>query len=315
MTHRFQEPLQDGNIDNFFTLDTGNTWGFGLWYAPLKNLNLGFYRSSDLATYEASGQYELPRLGCFASSLRFGADWRTTGARPQSSLWAQAVLAYDFGKYVRITAVPTYLQRTNGDLGNFGGLPPFLPEPPHDLSCRPTGLPPELPQFTCSGLYENIFNVPVGASIAITHSITVHGEVYPRLSKVDAGGVGWAVTVEKSLLRHRFAFFAGNVKGTTVGQYAIAVPYAQPSEERLHRLQSLPGLEAEMTRGRGRAPRHFIPRAIGPRDPESTVPAETASRWRVTNRWRTMRLAWPPPSPRSPSPARRDRPPRRRSRP
>jgi len=198
--------------------------------APFKNLNLGFYRSSDLATYEASGQYELPRLGCFASSLRFGADWRTTGARPQSSLWAQAVLAYDFGKYVRITAVPTYLQRTNGDLGNFGGLPPFLPEPPHDLSCRPTGLPPELPQFTCSGLYENIFNVPVGASIAITHSITVHGEVYPRLSKVDAGGVGWAVTVEKSLLRHRFAFFAGNVKGTTVGQYAIAVPYAQPSK-------------------------------------------------------------------------------------
>jgi len=230
VTHRFQEPLQDGNIDNFFTLDTGNTWGFGLWYSPLKNLNMGFYRSSDLATYEASGQYELPRLGCFASSLRFGADWRTTGARPQSSLWAQAVLAYDFGKYVRITAVPTYLQRTNGDLGNFGGLPPFLPEPPHDLSCRPTGLPPELPQFTCSGLYENIFNVPVGASIAITHSITVHGEVYPRLSKVDAGGVGWAVTVEKSLLRHRFAFFAGNVKGTTVGQYAIAVPYAQPAK-------------------------------------------------------------------------------------
>ena len=76
VTHRFQEPLQDGNIDNFFTLDDGNTWGFGLWYAPLKNLNLGFYRSSNLATYEASGQYELPNLGCFASSLRFGAGQR-----------------------------------------------------------------------------------------------------------------------------------------------------------------------------------------------------------------------------------------------
>ncbi len=72
--------------------------------------------------------------------------------------------------------------------------------------------------------------MPVGASIAITHSITVHGEVYPRLSKVDSGGVGWAVTVEKSLLRHRFAFFAGNVKGTTADQYTIAVPYAQPAK-------------------------------------------------------------------------------------
>ena len=29
VTHRFQEPLQDGDIDNFFTLDTGNDNGLG----------------------------------------------------------------------------------------------------------------------------------------------------------------------------------------------------------------------------------------------------------------------------------------------
>jgi hypothetical protein len=217
VTHRFQEPLQEGNIDNFFTLDVENRWGVGLWYAPLKNLNVGFYRTSDLNIYEASAQYALPRLGGFASSLRVGEDWRTdpAAASPHSSFFAQAILAYSFGKYVRITAVPTYLQRTNR-------RPDFFTEPvPGDESCRldADGF------FQCSGLYESIFNVPFAASVAITHSITVHGEVYPRLSKVNSSGVGWAVTVEKSLLRHRFAFFAGNMRPTTVDQYTAGLPF------------------------------------------------------------------------------------------
>jgi Membrane bound beta barrel domain (DUF5777) len=220
VTHRFVTPLQDGNIDNFFTLDTGNTWGFGLWYAPVKNLNAGFYRSSDLNTYEASAQYELPRAGGFASSLRIGEDWRTQPgvASPHSSFFAQAVLAYSFGQYVRLSAVPTYLQRTNQ-------FPVHVPTPtPNDQSCRFVAEPPDPDRpYRCSGLYENVFNVPVAASIAITHSITIHGEVYPRLSKVNSNGVGWSVTVEKSLLRHRFAFFAGNQRQTTVDEYTQAV--------------------------------------------------------------------------------------------
>ncbi len=79
---------------------------------------------------------------------------------------------------------------------------------------------------SCSGLYEKVFNVPVAASIAITHSIEIHGEVIPRLSKVNSNGVGWSVSVEKSLLRHRFAFWAGNQRQTTVDRYVQAVPYS-----------------------------------------------------------------------------------------
>ena len=222
VTHRFEGRLQDGSVDNFFTLDTGNTWGFGLWYAPLKNLNVGFSRSSDLNTYEASAQFAFPTIGGFAASLRLGEDWRTKSggafveaASPHSSFFAQAILAYSFGPYVRLTAVPTYLQRTNGI--RF----PFVSPPPGDQSCRLNPPPPQgVPQtYGCSGLYENIFNVPVAASVAITHSITVHGEVVPRLSDVNSSGVGWSVTVEKSLLRHRFAFFAGNQRATTVDKY------------------------------------------------------------------------------------------------
>ena len=123
VTHRFNTDLQDSNIDNFYSLDSGNTWGFGLWYAPIKNLNVGFYRSQENNTYEASVQYELPEFCGFASSLRAGEDWRTdpnTKADPVKSFFAQAVLAYSFGKYARITVVPTYLQRTNGQPVTYG---------------------------------------------------------------------------------------------------------------------------------------------------------------------------------------------------
>jgi Membrane bound beta barrel domain (DUF5777) len=221
VTHRFTTPLSQGDINNFFTLDNGNTWGFGLWYAPITNLNAGIYRSSDLATYEASAQYELPSLGGFASSLRVGEDWRTEPgvSSPKSSFFAQVVLAYSFGNYVRVTAVPTYVQRTSG-------FPSFVQSPlPNDQSCQPLPDSPNL--YRCSGHYESVFNVPVAASIAVTHSIAVHGEVVPRLSKANSTGVGWSVSVEKALLRHRFAFFAGNQRQTTVDEYIQAVPFGR----------------------------------------------------------------------------------------
>ena len=157
VTHRFQQPLQDGDINNFFTLDTHNTWGFGLWYAPLKNLNVGFSRSSYLDDYEASVQYQLPFAGCFAASLRVGEDCRTqpgVTTPPISSFFAQAILAYDFGKYVRITAVPTYLNRINGLSET------YVQVPPGDESCKLLASG----RYTCSGLYENVFNVPVALS-------------------------------------------------------------------------------------------------------------------------------------------------------
>ena len=218
VTHRFAQRIQDGDINNFFTLDSGNTWGFGLWYAPIKNLNVGLYRTSDLNTYEASAQYEALKCAGFASSLRVGEDWRTQpgAATPKSSFFAQAILAYSFGKYVRITAAPTFVQRTNG-------VSAYWPAPqPKDQSCQ--FFPDQENPYRCSGLYEDLFNVPVAASIALTHSITIHGEVIPSLSKANSNGVGWSVSVEKSLLRHRFAFFAGNQRKTTVDGYIPGIP-------------------------------------------------------------------------------------------
>src|SRR5262245_48819996 len=227
VTHRFTTPLQAGDINNFFTLDEGNEWGFGLSYSPLKNLSVGMFRSSlntSMDIYEAAAQYEFPKCAGFAASLRVGGDWRTDDAAvsPKSSFFTQAILSYSFGQYVRLTAVPTYLQRTNGGTQTYSSTPSdFFRRPPtHDPTCQPIG---DGSVVQCNGFYRPVWNVPVGASIALTHSITIHGEVIPRLSRFDAAGTGWAVSVEKSLLRHRFAFFAGNQRFTTVDQYTVGI--------------------------------------------------------------------------------------------
>ena len=221
-THRFQQPVQDSTVHDLWSFDNGAHIGIGLWYAPIQGLNVGFYRSSELDVYEATAQYQLPiEAGGFEASLRAGEDWRTDSgvASPHSSFFAQAILAYSFGPYVRITAVPTYLQRTNGVAFN------RTVPPPNDESCHvvQVGIPP-VTRYSCSGLYEDLFNVPFAASIAITHSITLHGEVTPSLGKANSQGVAWVVSLEKTLLRHRFAFTAGNQRRSTVDQYLVGVP-------------------------------------------------------------------------------------------
>jgi len=221
-THRFQQPVQDSTIHDLYSFDNGANIGIGLWYAPIKNLNAGFYRSSDLDVYELSAQYQVPiTAGGFGASVRLGEDWRTESgvASPHSSFFAQAILAYSFGPYVRVSAVPTYLQRTNGVAFN------RTVPPPNDESCHlvEVGIPP-VTRYSCSGLYEDLFNVPFAASIAITHSITLHGEVTPSLGKANSQGVAWVVSLEKTLLRHRFAFTAGNQRRSTVDQYLVGIP-------------------------------------------------------------------------------------------
>jgi len=221
-THRFQQPVQDSTIHDLYSFDNGANIGIGAWYAPIKNLNAGFYRSSDLDVYELSAQYQVPiTAGGFGASVRLGEDWRTESgvASPHSSFFAQAILAYSFGPYVRVSAVPTYLQRTNGVAFN------RTVPPPNDESCHlvEVGIPP-VTRYSCSGLYEDLFNVPFAASIAITHSITLHGEVTPSLGKANSQGVAWVVSLEKTLLRHRFAFTAGNQRRSTVDQYLVGVP-------------------------------------------------------------------------------------------
>ena len=226
-THRFGLPIQDSSIHELFSFDEHADVGIGLSYAPVKNLEVGFYRSSELDVYEVSARFLVFSRGHFAAAVRIGEDWRTEGgpASPHSSFFAQAILALSLVPYARLTAVPMYLQRTNDQV--------FISDapPPGDRSCKPT----PFGYYLCFGIYENVFNVPVAASVALTRSITLHAEVTPRLGKVNARGVGWIVSVEKTTLGHRYCFTAGNQRHTTVDQYAAPVQFGEPFREQAAR--------------------------------------------------------------------------------
>jgi hypothetical protein len=231
--HRFQAPVQGSSINDLFTFDSAANIGLGLAYAPAKNFNFSFYRYSDFnKTYEYAGEYRALSAGGFGVSARLGGVSRTQSDAPmtnRSTFFAQAILAYSVAPWLRLTAEPTYLNHTSGQQGYAVGS---IGDPAYSV----VGPEP---------FYANVFNVPVAVSLAVTRSITVHAEIVPSYSRTvqvtrfhcgpppsgfgacptvsasDSPGVGWIVSVEKTLPRHRFAFTAGNMKETTADQYLL----------------------------------------------------------------------------------------------
>jgi hypothetical protein len=211
ITHRFSEPVSGSNIHSLFSFTSGADVGLGLSYVPVRNLEIAFLRNRNFEDYELSAKFRFPSSAesPVGLALRVGGDARTESVfdfckteRPSTacsffdnrySFFAQAVAAVTLFSRVRMTAVPTYVSRT---------AQPFNPV---------TG---------DSGIHENVFNIPVAAAIAVTRSINVQAEVVPRIRRANAGGVGWIVAIEKTVLRHRFSFTCGNIRPTTVDQYA-----------------------------------------------------------------------------------------------
>lgn len=208
ITHRFSEPVSGSNIHSLFSFDSGADIAIGLSYVPVKNLEVALLRNRSLEDYELSAKYR------FLSSpespvglaLRVGGDARTqstpdlceTTPRPAAcsyvdhryTFFAQVIGGVTLFSRVRLTAIPTYV--------SWSAQQPFV---------------------VTQSIHENIVNVPVAVSIALTRSINIQGEVVPRLARAASGGVGWIVAIEKTVLRHRFSFTCGNLRPTTVDQY------------------------------------------------------------------------------------------------
>lgn len=194
-THRFSQPVQDSDWHSLWSFDSGAEIGIGLSYTPIENLDVGFYRSSHLDVYELEAKYRFLK-GPLTLSARFGGDFRTEkNLENRDNYFAQGILAFSFLDRFRVTAVPTYVSRTAFE---------------NAVSLKP--------------VYEDVFSVPAALSIAITRTINVQGEVVYRVGKTDSTGVGWIAAVEKTLLRHRFAFTVGNQRATTVDQYVSWQP-------------------------------------------------------------------------------------------
>jgi hypothetical protein len=207
-THRFADAVEDSDFHNLFSFDSGADIGIALAYAPLKNLEVSLDRSSNLDVYELAAKYRLLAGGPFSLALRAGSDRRTASGLDEipgysrRGYFAQGIFAFSFGSRARITAVPTYVSESSGQVGTS-------------------------PQLA----YEDVFNVPVALSIALGRSVNVQAELVPSRSRYDSPGVGWVMAIEKTVLRHRFAFTVGNLRETTVDQYVAPNFAGLPPED------------------------------------------------------------------------------------
>jgi hypothetical protein len=207
--HRFSQPVQDSDIHTLFSFDSVADVKIGLAYSPLRNLEISLERdpahcfcglggavtsaTQGLEIYQLGAKYRLLSGGPLSFALRLGGDWRTArGLDNRTTFFAQAIAGVSIGPRIRITAIPTYVSRTSGQ--------------------------PRFPVAT----YTDVFNVAGALSVALTRSINLHGEVLPRVARGGARGVGWIASLEKTVLRHRFAFTVGNLRATTVDQYVAS---------------------------------------------------------------------------------------------
>ena len=82
-----------------------------------------------------------------------------------------------------------------------------------------------------TALFRDVFNVPIALSVAVTRTVNVQAEFYPKnrdFTELPATATapprrtsaGWIVAFEKTVLRHRFSWTVGNLRATSVDQYA-----------------------------------------------------------------------------------------------
>jgi hypothetical protein len=191
-THRFAQPLEQSDWHSLLSFDSGADIGIGIFYVPVRGLEISVDRSSNQDDWEIAAKYRLlERSNRFPLSfaLRAGTDIRTEiRVNRENSYFAQGIASLAIGQRVRVSVLPTYLSQTAGT--------PFLSEP-----------------------HEDVFNVLGALSVAVTRSVNVQGEITPRRGRFGSRGTGWIAAIEKTVLRHRFSFTIGNVRTTTVDQY------------------------------------------------------------------------------------------------
>jgi uncharacterized beta barrel domain-containing protein DUF5777 len=187
-THRFSDPVQDSDIHNLFSFDSGAAVGIGLSYVPVEHLEVGFLRERTLEDYEGFAKYAVVSGDSPVHvAVRVGGDWRTERGYPEVfTFFTQATAAAFLWDRVRLSVIPTFVTKAAG-------------------------------QRFVLPIRDNVFNVLFATSVAVTRTINIQGEMTVR--RAQSPGTGWIVAIEKVLPKHRFSFTVGNTKATTVDQY------------------------------------------------------------------------------------------------
>ena len=202
-THRFAQPINEGDAHSFWGLDGPADIGIGLAYGYRDHLQLAVFRSDILDNVELSAKWAVlyqTRSMPLSMAARAGVNWKTErGLDDRAAPFVQIVLSRRISPRLELFAVPT---------------------------------------FSARGLdYDSAFNVGVGAAWAVSPNLFVVGELIPE--NVDAPaelqpGTGWALGLKRSMGGHFFEVLLTDSRATHVDQYTPSLPLGGIREGDIH---------------------------------------------------------------------------------
>ncbi len=187
-THRFSQPINEGDIQSLWGLDSAADIGIGLTYVPIQDLQISLYRTDIQDDYELAAKWSaLKQAPAMPVSLSFraGADVRTEeGMNDRASFFAQALVSRRIGERIEIFANPSYVSNTDS--------------------------------------FEHAVNLPLGAAYMLKPHLSAIIELIPPNgdlpSSIDSD-FSWAIGLKRAIGGHYFEVLLSNSRATHVDQY------------------------------------------------------------------------------------------------
>jgi len=194
-THRFSQPINDGDENSLWGLDSSADVGFGLSYAPIRDLQLSLFRINVQDNIEAAAKFVLVQQAPavpITASLRGGVNLRTEeNIEERLSGFVQFLLSRQVGRRLELFLVPTYASDVPVD--------------------TPTG-----------ARFDQVFNVPVGLAVSVRPYLTLIVELVPPNGDLPddvKSDIGWTVGLKRAIGGHYFEILLTDTRATNVDQY------------------------------------------------------------------------------------------------
>lgn len=191
-THRFSQPINDGDIHSFWGLDSSADIGIALSWAATNHLQFTLFRTDLLDDYELAAKWlvvEEARAVPFGLALRGGVDYRSEENLERRSSWfAQAILAKRIGRRLELFIAPSVVTDAPIDQGSY---------------------------------FRTAYNVPVGAAWLLRPELSLVAEVIPENGDLPDGfdsALGWALGLKRAIGGHFFEIILTNSRATHVDQ-------------------------------------------------------------------------------------------------
>lgn len=187
-THRFAEPINDGDIRNLWGLDGSADIGIGLAWAPTPDLQIELFRTDVQDNYEAAVKWAFlkqARSVPVSVAFRGGVNVLTEeGIEDRTSIFLQSILSRQVSRKLEIFAAPTYAHE--------------------------------------AGSFDHAVNIPFGLVWFPRSNMGFVLEVIPENrdlpDEVDSS-FGWALGWKRAIGGHFFEIMLGNTRATHVSQY------------------------------------------------------------------------------------------------